>query len=77
MDVEESAILKQYAARTLHNLLSVWDDVDSSTQIGKSLHLPAWSTLDDITRLLAHVYWMPTLAEIFRNNEENSQNEEG
>ncbi len=66
-DFEEPAIVKQFSAHSLYNLLTIWDDIESSTQIGKSMQLPLWPVLDDLTKLLSHVYWLPTLSEVFGN----------
>lgn len=66
-DFEEPAVVKQYAAGSLYNLLAKWDDINKSTQIGKSLMLPSWHVLDEFTKLLSHVYWLPTLSEMFGN----------
>ncbi|OXA63064.1 Rotatin [Folsomia candida] len=68
INFEEPAIVKLHAAHTLYNLLLLWDDIERSTEIGKSLQLPTtWSVLDEFTKLLSHVYWLPTLSEVFGN----------
>lgn len=72
MDVEESSVVKHKAACVLLNLLVTWKDVESSEQLNKPLQLPNWATVEDFTKLLFQVYWLPSMAEVFRSGDSST-----
>jgi hypothetical protein len=71
MDIEEAATVKFRAATLLLNLLNQWDDVQKSGLLPKPLRLPDWSAIEDFTKMLSHIFWLPSLSGIFRLRSES------
>jgi len=69
LDAEESCVVKQHAALVLLNLLHQWNKVADCDYLLKPLIPTNWSAIDNFTQLLSCVFWLPTMSESVKGND--------